>query len=200
MDRPEAVHIGVTSKEVLASIFAVHFPTGTIADLTWGKGAFWNGTALAERVIVRLDKCPRYGATVAADCRYVPLRDAVVDVAVFDPPHQHGPSKTSTFHQQADFGRLPRQKDITALVAATLPELRRIARQGAIIKITDMVESGKFYPQHIYTITDAAECWGLLPYDLAILYSGVKRIVRWDNVLHLQQTHSYFLVWKWGKK
>jgi hypothetical protein len=200
LDRPEAVHIGVTSKEVLADIFAVHFPTGTIADLTWGKGAFWNGTALAERVVARLDKNPRYSANLKADCRQVPLRDQCVDVVVFDPPHKHAIGHNTTFGHKADFDHLPRQKDITGLVLATLPELKRIARKGCIIKLTDMVESGRYYPQHVYAIADAAECWRLMPYDLAILYSGVKRSVRADKVLHLQHTHSYFLVWKWGKK
>jgi hypothetical protein len=198
MQRIDSLHIGVVSRDVISNILALHFPEGTIADLTWGKGAFWTDE-LRHRVVARFDLAPRYGANAQADSRYVPLRDQSVDLAIFDPPHEHGPSKSSTLRHEADYGRLPRQRDITALIANTLPELRRIARQGCIIKVTDMVESGRYYPQHIYTVADAADAWDIMPTDLAILYSGVVRPTRWERVLHLRHSHSFFIIYKWRK-
>jgi hypothetical protein len=198
MQRIDAVHIGVVSRDVISNILALHFPEGTIADLTWGKGAFWKD-GLRERVVARLDLAPRYGADIRADSRHVPLRDQSVDVAIFDPPHRHAVGKTTKTKLGVDYDCLPRQTDITALVEDTLPELRRIARQGCIIKITDMVESGRFYPQHVHTIADAAAAWRLLPIDLAILYSGVIRPCRAERILHLRHSHSYFLIYKWRK-
>ena len=82
------------------------------------------------------------------------------------------------------------------LIKASAPEMRRIARLGAIIKLTDMVEAGRFMPTHILV---AAGCSGVLGYpaDLAILDSGVVRPTRHERVLHLRHAHSYFLIYKW---
>ena len=192
--RYHAVFRDCYSRDVLGVIFALHFPgTVEIADLTWGKGAFWR-KPLADQVIHRFDKAPRYGACYA-DSRKCPLLDSAVDVAVFDPPHQHARGHNTTLHQEADFGSLASQAEIHALIRDTAPELRRIARLGAVVKMTDMVEAGRFMPTHILAASALAPVLGW-PEDLAILDSGVPRPVR-GRVLHLRHAHSYFLVYKW---
>jgi hypothetical protein len=195
VERVNAVHRDVRSRDVVANIVALHFPEVAIADLTWGKGAFW----YKGSDVLGLDRNPRYGCQIAADSRHVPLADGSVDVAIFDPPHQCGISKTTTLNQQADFDRLPTQKDIHRLLAETAPELRRIARIGAIIKLTDMVDWSRFMPTHILFTAAAAPILGW-PCDLAILDSGVIRPVRHQQVRHLRHAHSYFLIYKWAEK
>ena len=197
-ERRNAVFRDCYSRDVIDAIFAVHFPGPVeIADLTWGKGAFWRAP-LSEQVLYQLDKNPRYGAGYA-DCRAVPLPDDIVDVVVFDPPHQHGQSKTTTLKHQADYGRAANQAEIHALIRETVPEIRRLARLGAVIKLTDMVEAGRVMPTHILVAAGCADVLGW-PEDLAILDSGVVRPTRHVRILHLRHAHSYFLVYKWGSR
>ncbi len=199
IERKNAVFRDVYSKEVIASILEVEFPDiETVADLTWGKGAFWKDTNSVH--VIGLDRKPRYGAQVGADARHVPLVNEAVDVVIFDPPHQHGVSKTTTLRHQADYDRMPNQKDIHQLLADVAPEIRRVARVGAIIKLTDMVEAGRFMPTHILFASAAARLLGM-PCDMAILDSGVVRPVKPNQrVLHLRHAHSYFLIYKWSER
>ncbi len=197
-ERTNAVFRDCYSRDVIDTIFAIHFPGSVeIADLTWGKGAFWRDP-LESQVIHRFDKAPRYGADYA-DSRLVPLKDACVDVVVFDPPHQHGISKTTTLQHQADYARMANQADIHQLILDTAPQLRRIARLGAIVKLTDMVEAGRFMPTHSLMMSACADVLGW-PEDIAILDSGVVRPTRHERGLHLRHAHSYFLVYKWASR
>ncbi len=199
LQRFNSVHRDCFSRDVLNHIFAVHFsePSIEIADITWGKGAFWQ-EPLRSQVIHRFDSAPRNGATFG-DCRKVPLVDSSVDVVVFDPPHQHGISKTTTLKHQADYARLKNQAEGHQLILDTASELRRIARKGAIIKVTDMVESGRFMPTHALIMMGCVDVLGW-PCDIAILDSGVVRPMKPNQrVLHLRHAHSYFLVYKWAE-
>lgn len=198
-ERTNAVFRDTNSKAVIARILAVDFPDiKSVADLTWGKGAFWRDDN-RDRVI-GLDKLPRYGCQIAADARHVPLADGAVDVAIFDPPHQHGISKTTTLRHQADFDRMANQKDIHQLLLDAAPELQRIARVGAIVKLTDMVEAGRFMPTHAMFAAAVAPSLGW-PCDMAILDSGVVRPMKPNQrVLHLRQAHSFFLIYKWAER
>lgn len=208
-ERTNAVFRDTDSKAVIASILAVAFPDiKSVADLTYGKGAFWYGPPdstdsplyHAGVRLVGFDKRPRYGCQIAADARYVPLADEAVDVVIFDPPHQHAISKTTTLRHQADFDRMPNQKDIHQLLREAAPELRRVARIGAIVKLTDMVEAGRFMPTHAMFSAAAAPLLGW-PCDLAILDSGVVRPMKPNQrVLHLRHAHSYFLCYRWSER
>lgn len=209
IERTNAVFRDTNSKAVIAQIMAVAFPDiKSISDLTYGKGAFWYGQPDATDSplyhagirLVPLDRHPRYGCLIEADSRHVPLKDEAVDLVIFDPPHQHGISKTTTLKHQADFGRMPNQRDIHQLLIDSMPEVRRVARVGAIIKLTDMVEAGRFMPTHMMFAAAAAPVLGW-PCDMAILDSGVVRPVKPNQrVLHLRHAHSYFLIYKWQER
>ena len=198
-DRRNSVFRDMNSADVIRCIMDLHFPdAGSVADLTYGKGAFWKD-APAGLDVIGLDGSPRYGCLIEADCRSVPLRDQSVDVAVFDPPHQHAIGKTTGLRHGDDFGWLPSQTKIHALIRDTAPEIRRVSGLGAIVKVTDMVESGRFMPSHILVASSLSPMLGW-PTDLAILDSGVPRPDNHARVLHLRHAHSYFMVYKWGEK
>jgi hypothetical protein len=195
--RTNAVFRDVYSRQVLEATLAVHFPEGVILDCTWGKGAFWSDDNRGR--VVGMDLAPRYGCLVQADARFLPIRDKAVAVAVFDPPHQHGVSSTTTLRHQEDFSRMPTQADIHRLITSAAPELRRVSQMGAIIKVTDMVEAGRYMPTHSLLAAALAPVLGW-PSDLAILDSGVVRPTRHERVLHLRHAHSYFLVYRWSER
>lgn len=204
MERINAVFRDCISKDVLRAIFDIHFPTcgkaegeRYIVDLTWGKGAFWGD---GEAPVVGFDIAPRLGCEVKADAVAAPIKDEAFVVAILDPPHIHAPGKSRRTRIADDYGGLPSQKEIRKLYVKAAPELRRIAKTGAILKCTDMVESGKFQPNHALIIGGVSEHLGW-PVDIAILDSGVVRPTRpGHRVLHLRHAHSYFLVYKWEKR
>lgn len=196
MNRQEAIFQGKQSRDVVKAIVTVHFQGCTFLDATYGKGAFWTETVQPAHAS---DLSPRFSFVYKADARHLPFTDDLVDVIVFDPLHQHGVSGTTTLKQQEDFSRLFNQKEVRALYREAAPELRRVASQGAIIKTTDMVESGKFNPTHIMVARELFEQWSQWPAGIAILNSGVVRPTRHTRVLHLRHAHSYFLIYKWGK-
>lgn len=198
MDRRNAVFRDCYSRTVMEVVMGLHFADAElVADLTWGKGAFWSREALEQWCVIGLDLAPRYGCEIQAVSQAVPLADDSVDVAIFDPPHQHGRSKTTTLRHQADFDRMDNQAQIHQLILDTAPELYRIACQGAIIKLTDMIEAGRYMPSHALVMAACSPILGW-PDDVAILDSGVVRPVKPSRILHLRHAHSFFLIYKWG--
>ena len=196
--RPKSVFRNQNSSDVMKVIAEIYFaPDATYADVTWGKGVFFRKLPAAK--VIGLDLKPRYGAQVQADAAHIPLRDKSVDVVVFDPPHQHGRSSTTTLKQQDDYGRMASQNEIHKLCLAAALEIERVARVGAVIKLTDMVEAGRFMPTHLLFAAAVADLFGW-PADIGILDSGVVRPVRHARILHWQEVQSYFLVYRWHER
>jgi len=193
--RTDAVFSNVYSSPVVDAILDLHFQGCSILDCTYGKGAFWK----TRQPDIASDANPRFPHVVKADFRYLPFPKQHIDVVIFDPPHQHGISNSTTLKHQDDFYRIPNQEHLRKLIADAAPELRRVSKIGAILKITDMVEAGKFTPTHSMIMAHLYALWGEWPYDLAILNSGVVRPTRHKNIYHLRHAHSYFLMYKWGK-
>lgn len=187
----------VHSNTVMQTILEIHFPKDSkILDLTYGKGAFYRELNLD---VIGFDLNPRYGAVVAADSRHVPVRDKSVDVVILDGPFQHGISKTSTLKQQEDYTRMKNQWEIHQLMIDTAPEMRRVARVGAIVKCMNIVEAGRYIPTEALFVAAAKKYLGY-PEDMAILDSGVVRPTNHERILHLRQAHSFFLVYKWTSR
>ena len=157
----ETVRHGDTS-QCIQDIFNIHFPNArTVADLTWGKGRFWNKVDGLD--IVGLDVDTRGGAQVVSNYQTVPLRDQSVDVAVFDPPFIFSPGlrgivgakrfflgsdghANERFYGGADNRDLrvlaPRNADdLHQQTITVLHEMLRVARYGMILKGQDLITS-----------------------------------------------------------
>jgi len=195
--RQEAVFQGCYSRDVLSAVIPLYFPEGPILDCTWGKGAFW-----ADDLRSRVTGCDiqaRYGCHIQADARHLPFKDKAFGLVIFDPPHLHDVGHNAGTRLGADYAYLKSQAQIHALYRDAAPELRRVATNGAVLKITDMIESGRFIPTHIMVAAALCPVLGW-PCDLAILNSGVIRPSRPARVLHLRHAHSYFLIYRWADR
>ncbi len=193
MKRTQAVFRDTKSTEVIETILQIHFPEcGKIADLTWGKGAFWRGSC---RNVVGMDIAPRFGCHVKADARYVPLRDDSVDVVVFDPPHIYSPGHITGMNIVGDYGSFQTLEEAHRIYLDAAQDIAFAGRLRSIIKCTDMVKHGRYVPTHAMVMAGMAPFLGW-PADLAILDSGVVRMQPWSQVKHLRHAHSYFLVYK----
>ncbi len=194
--RRNAVFHNTNSREVLRAILAIHFPDDLlIADLTWGKGAFWEG-----QPVIGLDIEPRLGCHIRADARAVPLQAGLIDVAVLDPPHTWSRGKNpGSAGLVSDYGFLPSKDALLTLCCEAAREIRRIATAGAILKIMDTVKHGKYHAVHIEVAKAIEPDLGVLE-DIAILDSGVVRPEgpNWKDQKHLRNGQSYFLVYRWA--
>src|SRR5947209_867600 len=71
--------------EVFPRVLALHVPVGAvIADVTYGKGVFWQRVPLDDYVVLASD------IQTGVDCRALPYGDASLDAVVLDPPYMEG--------------------------------------------------------------------------------------------------------------
>lgn len=94
-----SAHIG-NNADLFARILALHVPLGaTIADVTYGQGAFWREvdpddyTLLASDIAAKTEGIPAHMAgkiRSEVDCRDLPYETGSLDCIVLDPPYMEG--------------------------------------------------------------------------------------------------------------
>lgn len=73
-------HVG-TNAQVFPQILALHVPPGaTVADVTYGKGVFWQSVPVDRYKLLPTD------LQTGVDCRALPYEDSSIDCVVLDPP------------------------------------------------------------------------------------------------------------------
>jgi hypothetical protein len=121
-------------------------PDSTVLDMTYGRGSFWTRYRPAGLLTNDLHTS---GVDARFDFREMPLRDASVPVALFDPPYiSTGNRETSSVDDLYDrfgLGELKGWRAIRALIDAGLAECERaLAPRGyLLVKCMDYVESGR---------------------------------------------------------
>src|SRR5689334_19387229 len=77
-------HLG-DNAPVFKDILRLFVPEGsTIADVTWGKGAFWKQVEEGVYKVLATD------IQSGVDCRDLPYEDGSLDAVVLDPPYMEG--------------------------------------------------------------------------------------------------------------
>lgn len=182
-------------------------PGSTIADVTYGKGAFWRS------VPPGLYKLRATDAQDGVDCRQLPYRDRQIDCVVLDPPYMHSPGGTAHTSTHSPFEQHYRNNRSGNQTASKYHEavldLYRDAGQEAhrvlqnrgvfIVKCQDEVCANRQRFTHIEIIEMYAKM-GFIAEDLFVIVRrnrpGVSRMVR---QVHARKNHSYFLVfWKYA--
>ncbi|MGH7194511.1 MAG: DNA methyltransferase, partial [Candidatus Saccharimonadales bacterium] len=102
-----SAHVG-NNADIFAQILALHVPLGaTIADVTYGQGAFWRDvdqrdyTLLASDIAAKAEGIPPHMAgkiRSGVDCRELPYEASSLDCVVLDPPYMEGLFRKSTDH------------------------------------------------------------------------------------------------------
>ena len=64
-------------------------PGSTVADVTYGKGVFWNKVSPDRYNLLPTD------IATGVDCRDLPYEDGSIDCVVLDPPYMHSPGGTA---------------------------------------------------------------------------------------------------------
>ena len=82
--------------DVFPKILKLHVPVGSvIADVTWGKGVFWQKVIRSKYTVHATD------LQTGVDCRDLPYDDVSLDCVVLDPPYMEGLFRKDTGHLAA---------------------------------------------------------------------------------------------------
>jgi hypothetical protein len=190
--------------DLFPKILALYVPPGTtVADVTYGSGAFWKDVAARRYRVLASD------VATGIDCRALPYPDASVGAAVLDPPYMHSPGGTAHDGHQS-FERYYRNNGsgggtTTKYHAAVLDlyfaagrEAYRVLEPAGvlIVKCQDEVCANTQRLTHVEIINQYAS-YGFAVEDCFVLVRqnrpGVSRVVR---QVHARKNHSYFLVFR----
>ncbi|MDE0622936.1 MAG: DNA methyltransferase [Bryobacterales bacterium] len=195
------------NEEAFSQILDLYVQPGSVvADVTYGKGAFWRRVPPGTYDLRKTD------LLTGVDCRELPYGDSEIDCLVLDPPYMHSPGGTAhTSHSGFEVhyrnngtgNRTGRKyhEAVLALYEEAGQEAHRVLRERGvlIVKCQDEVCSNRQRFTHV-EIMQAYEALGFVAEDLFVVVRknrpGVSRIVR---QVHARKNHSYFLVfWKRG--
>jgi hypothetical protein len=220
--RKKRVAGGVTTSEVVMSahvsgnaevfpqILALHVePGATVADVTWGKGVFWQQVPPTAYKLLATD------LKTGVDCRALPYEEASIDAVVLDPPYMEGLFRKSTSHMagggshaafrenysngQATTEEGPKwHAAVTDLYFKAGREALRVLRNEGtlIVKCQDEVSANRQWLTHVEIINEF-ERLGFYCKDIFVIVRTNRPVVaRLKKQEHARKNHSYFLVFK----
>lgn len=189
---------------VFSNVLALHVPPGSkIADVTYGKGAFWKNVPLDLYEVLPSD------IKTGTDFRNLPYRDGEIDCVILDPPYMHTPGGTahnghqnyeSYYKNNAVRNQTTKKyhEAVLDLYFSASKEAHRVLRNNGIliIKCQDEVCANRQRLTHIEIINELSKM-GYEANDLFVVVRnnrpGVSRI---KMQIHARKNHSYFLVFK----
>jgi DNA methylase len=193
--------------DVFPEILALHVADGaTIADVTFGKGVFWqNVTADRYRLLASDLK-------TGVDCCQLPYEDASLDCVVLDPPYMEGlfrraDSQLAGGGTHAAFrghysngkrtvGGPKYHEAVLDLYFRAGAEARRVLKNNGvlIVKCQDEVSANRQRLAHV-EIINRYEANGFYTKDLFVVVRRNRPAVsRLKKQAHARKNHSYFLV------
>ena len=193
--------------DVFPYVLALHVPEGsTIADVTYGKGVFWQNVPRGRYVLKATD------ISTGVDCRVLPYTDASIDCVVLDPPymeglfrrsadHMAGGGSHSAFRKHYSNGEAteggPKWHDaVLDLYFRSGQEAFRVLRyEGVlIVKCQDEVSANIQRLTHVEILNEYQRI-GFYAKDLFVVVRVNRPIVsRLKKQVHARKNHSYFLV------
>jgi hypothetical protein len=201
-------HVGING-DIFPQILDLYVGSGsTIADVTYGSGAFWRKVKRPDIRLLATD------LTTGTDCRNLPYDDGAIDAVVLDPPYMHTPGQGAhQGHQNFESyyrnnatpngGSSKYHEAVLELYFEAGKEAARVLRDGGIfiVKCQDEVCANRQRLTHVEIINEY-EGYGFQAEDLFVVTRagrpGLSRMIRQR---HARKNHSYFLVfWKADRK
>lgn len=199
--------------EIFPEILKLHVSEGsTIADITWGKGVFWQNVPINKYKLLATD------ISTGVDCRQLPYQDKSIDCVVLDPPYMEGFYRKETSHKAGsgthsafsdaysngdevnddtdNVGTKKWHAAVTDMYFKAGGESYRVLKKNGvlIVKCQDEVSAGKQWLTHVEIINEYEKI-GYYTKDLFIVVRTNKPSVsRLKKQVHARKNHSYFLV------
>ena len=206
LDLVLSAHVGQNAR-VFADILRLHVPHGsTIADVTYGKGAFWKEVDRTRYTLLASD------LKTGVDCRTLPYEAGSIDCVVLDPPYMEGFFRRSVgqlagcgshasfrkhYASSATTTGGPRyHAAVLSLYVEAATEAHRVLRNGGvlIVKCQDEVSANRQHLTHVEIINEYAAI-GFHAKDLFVLVRNNRPgVSRMKKQIHARKNHSYFLV------
>ncbi|SRR6266498_377502 len=195
-----------TNADLVAAVTALYVADGaTVADVTWGKGAFWRKTDTSRFRLLPSDLVLSETDVAAHDFRRLPYVDGSIDVVVLDPPYVHNPGTADKRHMtdgrygNADTTAGMYNADILGLYREGMAEAYRVLRPdgGQLwVKCKDEVEAGVQRWSHIRLYQMALEL-GFCARDLFVIIPDSRTTSnRWKRQLHARKNHSFLWIFE----
>jgi tRNA G10 N-methylase Trm11 len=186
-----------TNAQLIANVACLYLKDGmVIADVTYGRGNFWQKIDLTKYDFHASDQatCPE----APYDFRHLPYDDNTFDVLVLDPPyisHTHGNKFISqdTYNNFSTAGM--DHGDIIQMYSDGLKEAFRVVKPKGLVWVKCQDEmSDKQRWSHI-EILNLAETMRFKAEDLFIYVQSGKMPIRGKQI-HARKNHSYLWVFK----
>jgi DNA modification methylase len=171
-----------------------------IADVTYGKGNFWNWNwCELLHTLLASDIEPSLPNVRKEDFTNLSYPDNYVDMLFLDPPYAyHAPQyHNDAYKNQERYNTGVSEKSVLDLYQKGIDEAVRVVKPSGIIcvKCCDQISGGKNRFDHIQIYIWAM--WrNLLAEDLFILKTTNNPMMRHDYQLHARKNHSYLWVFR----
>lgn len=203
--------------QVFPKILELHVPTGAkIADVTYGKGVFWEDVPSDEYDVLGTDIDPKKSPTGdSVDCRDLPYEDDSFDCVVLDPPYaegffrrhedmmagngSHSPFRDNYSNGEAHNGASKYHQAVLDLYIAAGKEAKRVLRDDGvfIVKVGDEVSANTQELTHIQVTNYYEKELDFYTKDLFVVERHGQPVVSGMNrQVHARKNHSYFLVYE----
>jgi len=205
-DLTHTAHVAQNA-DVFPQVLALHVADGArIADVTFGKGAFWKKIPRGRYELLATD------LKTGVDCRALPYDDDTLDCVVLDPPYMEGLFRRNStqlaggtthaaFRDHYSNGQRtaagPKYHGaVLDLYFRAGDEARRVLKPRGvlIVKCQDEVSANQQRLTHV-EIINRYEASGFYTKDLFVVVRQNRPAVsRLKKQAHARKNHSYFLV------
>jgi hypothetical protein len=180
------------NRDLIPKIMEMYVPRGSrVADVTFGKGAFWKDCDLAAYEFTGTD------LVTGTDFRDLPYADGEIDCLILDPPYMHGGSSIKESINKCYRNNNASHESVIRLYAAGIIEAARVLKKGGtiIVKTQDEIESGRQRLSHC-EIIGLLEVLGFVVLDLFVLVQRTLPAMRSAYQKSARKNHSYAIVAK----
>lgn len=209
-----------TNSEVFPKVLQLHVEEGSkIADVTYGKGVFWENIPLDKYDLYRTDinpeKSPDSPDGEGIDCRDLPYQDNSFDVIVLDPPYAEGYFRRNKDHLAGNgshakfrenystgtaYTESPKyHQAVLALYFDAGREAKRVLRDDGtfIVKVGDEVSSNTQELTHIQITNFYERELRFYTKDLFVVERHNEPATPGvHNQVHARKNHSFFMIYE----